>query len=179
MKCLFFTLVLFATFLSATAAELPVYLTEMAEKYSNGMKVWAIEDDDMEDEDENEFFVLQFESRQDKRDNDLNYQMRVTVQLTDKKTKTVVYAQTTHNPRPVSEEWYADHTAWEFQIPFGQLEKPKMTACVIEFGFMKDTYFVPVAMDCDNADTPEEILEGGGTKVNMKCTESSHYNYSH
>jgi len=178
MKRILSALIFLSITFSVTAEELPDYLQDMKEKYEGRMKVWDIKDDDVEDKNGNDVFVLKFESRQDKRDRDLNYLMRVTVQLTDKRTKAVVYAQTRKKPssKP-SLDWYADHTEWEFQIPFGQLQKPKLTAYVIEFGFMKDSRFVPVAVDCDDVETPEEIMEGGGTKVAMKCTRSRHINY--
>ncbi len=181
MKRMLSIFTLLCVYCSAGAEALPDYLQDMQEDYQGRIKVWAIKDDDVEDDNDNEFFVLQFESRQDDRDEGkLDYQMRVTVQLTDKKTKEVVYAQTTKVPRPLPpNDWYADHTAWEFRIPFGDLKKPKLTAYAIEFGFLKDSHFVPVGVDYDEVDNAEEILKGGGTKVRMKCTRSAHYSYSH
>jgi len=141
--------------------------------------VWQVNDDDIEDENDNKYFILEFESRQDDRDTDLDYQMRVTVQLTDKKTKEVVYAQTMYKPHPIpGNDKYADHTAWKYQIPFDFLIRPKLTAYVIEFGFMQDSYFVPVAVECDDAETPEEIIEAGGKEVKMECIYCSHYHWN-
>jgi len=181
MKTILSILILFSIFLSTTADELPSYLTELAEEYENRMKVWAVTDDDFEDDNDNEFTVIKFQTCQDERDEGKEeYQVRVTVQLTDKKTKTIVYAQATEKPtRLPSNDTYADHTAWEFRIPFGSQQKPKLTACVIEFGFIKDKYFVPVNADYDKVDSAEEIMTGEGSKVDMKCTiRSAHYRYN-
>jgi len=181
MKRILSILILLSICGPVVAEALPDYLQDMQEKYKGRIKVWAVEDDDFEDDNDNEFFVLKFESRQDDRDEGkLDYQMRVTVQLTDKRTKEVVYAQATKVPRPLPpNDWYSDHTAWEFRIPFGNLKKPKLTAYAVEFGFLKDSYFVPVGVEYDEVDSAEDILKGGGTKVRMRCTRSAHYSYSH
>lgn len=163
--------------LSAIAGELPEDIQELRDSLNGHMKIWAVKDDDFEDDNDNEFFVLKFESCQDDRDEGkADYLMRVTVQLTDKKSGAVIYAQTSRKPKPLPpDDKYADHTKWEFQIPFGQMKKPKLTGCVIEFGFKNGSVLVPVDVYCDDVDTPEEIMNGEGTRVKMRCTRSTHY----
>ena len=110
----------------------------------------AVAATDSEDDDDNEFFMLEFESRQDERDRDLKYQMRVTVQLNDKKTKKVVYAQTTYEPPELPpNDHYADHTAWEFRIPFWMfLKRPKLEAYIIEFVIIENGKNIPSRLCC-------------------------------
>jgi hypothetical protein len=171
MKYLLSLMMFFYSFVSISAAELPEYLQELKEDYESKMKVWAIEDDDFEDDDDKEWFVLKFCSTQDDTNKSikLNYLMRVTVQLTDKKTDTVVFAQMEREKiKTINHmEYYSGRTEWQFWIPFGEMKKPKLTAYAIEFGFKQDGYFVPVAVDYDGVESAEEILEGGGQNVTM------------
>ena len=166
---------------SATIAEpLPENLKDMQSKYKNHMKVWDLNDDDIEINDV-DYFEMTFQTRQDRRDEGkLEYQLRVAVQLTDKKTKEVVYAQTTAAPKPlpdreVGEGSYGGYTEWAFRIPFGTMKKPKLTACAIEFGFTQGSTFVPVATLYDDVDSLDEILKGGGTEVGIRCTRNEHF----
>jgi len=175
MKRLLSILILFSIFFSATAADLPDDLKELQKEYKGQIKIWGVNDDDFEDEDDNEFFVLTFQSCQDERKPDLNYLMRVTVQLTDKKTGSTVFAQTKKKPRPVPLDGkYANSTKWGFQVPFGEMKKPKLTAYAIEFGIMKDGTFVPVGFEYDEVESAEQIMTGEGTEVKMKNTLSQH-----
>lgn len=172
-------LILLTLTLRVGAAEISEEVQELQDDYKGRMKVWAITDDYYENSRGNEYFVLKFESRQDTRDNNLNYEMHVTVQLTDKKTELTGYAQIVEVPGPIRDvDNYADHTAWEFRIPFGNMKKPKMTACVIEFGFVKKNQFIPIAVDCDDVDSPEEIIDAGGVELDIKCKRSSHHYWS-
>lgn len=167
-------------FTAAFAEELPEDLQDMQNKYKNRMKVWALNDDDVEENDL-DYFEITFQTRQDRRDEgELKYQLRIAVQLTDKKTKEVVYSRTTTAPKDLPEQEsgdgsYGGYTEWAFRIPFGQLKKPKLTACAIEFGFTEGSTFVPVATLYDDVDSIDEILKGGGTKVRMRCTQNEHF----
>jgi len=177
MKYLLCILISLSAFFAVSANDLPEHLTELAESYENKMKVWAVDDDDFEDENDNEFFVLKFCSRQDDNDKSirLNYLMRVTVQLTDRKTDTVVFAQSERKRSRINNMiYYADQTDWEFHIPFDGMKKPKLTAYVIEFGFRQDGYFVPVAVESDEVESADEILNGEGNEVNMIFIHSKH-----
>ena len=178
MKRILFILTVLATTLSLTAEELPDYLVDLQDDYDGRLKVWELKDDDIEDRKGNDVFVIQFKTRQDIRDEGKeNYQLCVTVQLTDKKTKMIVFSQSTMTPHPLPPDApqtrYAGYTEWEFQIPFGKLTRPKLSACTIEFGLTKDSFFVPVATLFEDVDSADEIMKGEGTKVKMKCTVNS------
>lgn len=117
---------------------------------------------------------------QDKRDNHLSYEMQVTVQLTDKKTGTVGFAQVIDAPGPITDlDRYAGYTNWEFRIPFGDMKNPKLTACVIEFGFVKQDLFIPISVFCDDVDSAEEIISAGGTELSMKSRGGKHFYWNH
>jgi hypothetical protein len=159
-----------------SAAALPSEEVEkLQDKYKGHMKVWAVTEDDYETGSGKEFFVLKFQSRQDIRDNDLKYEMHVTVQLTDKKTGITGYAEAFESPGPITDiDRYINYTMWEFRIPFGDMKKPKMTACVIEFGFVHQGQFIPISVECDKADSSEQIIAAGGTELDIKCRTAAH-----
>lgn len=101
--------------------------------------------------------------------------MRITVQLTDKESGKIVYAQQTRETQKVNGDNYAGETKWACRIPFGEMQKPKLSAYVIEFGFMKDSVFIPVAVECDEVELADEITGGEGVKVDMTAKYSPVY----
>ncbi len=175
MHCIRFILILVTVGFYSAAAELSEEIEKLQDKYKGHMKVWAVTEDDYETSSGKQFFVLKFESRQDIRDNDLKYEMHVTVQLTDRKTGITGYAEAFESPGPIVDvDRYINYTTWEFRIPFGEMKKPKMTACVIEFGFVHQGQFIPVSVVCDKADSSEEIIAAGGIELDIKCRRAAH-----
>lgn len=197
-----FILIIITIGFYSVAAEISEAIEELQEKFQCTMKVWAVEDDDIETDRGDEYFVLKFESQQPNRVimgkecefffgtqnpslTQLNeqrglFEMRVTVQLIDKKTKAIGYAQSFDEPVPLEMKGnvigrYADHTAWEYRIPFGTMKKPKLSAYAIEFGLLKDGKFIPIATEYKKVDGSEEILLAGGNELQMKCHKCSHY----
>jgi len=177
MKRLLSVLILFSIFFSTTtiAAELPANLKELQEELGDKIKLMSVDDDDFEDDNDNEFFVLMVKSSQDERDIDMRPLMRVTVRLFDKKTKTTVFAQVEKKAGKLpGNDRYAGSTKWEFHIPFGDMKKPKLVAYAVEFGVMEGSTFVPGAFEYDDVESAEEIMNGEGTKVKMTCPVSKH-----
>lgn len=172
MKYLLACLVLFVSFSAATSAELPQDLADLAEEYESGMRIFGINDDDYEDKNENEFFTLNFETQVDPTKGDPGYLVRVTVQLHDKKTDTQVFAQTEQRVKTIPEKGTGQSTLM-FEIPYGTMKRPKMTACAIELGFKKNGQFIPVVTDYDKVDSADEIMSGEGSKVRMSCTKNT------
>lgn len=173
MKGLLELLIIFVAFFSVTAEEIPEYLLDMADEYGDNTRLFSINDDDVEDENGNDFFVLKFCTFQDDtHEKPFGYTLRVTVQLTDRKTQTVVFDQIEENipQRKIGKMTYYEGHAWEYQIPFGEMKRPKLSAYAIEFGFEKDGHFVILAADYDKVDSADEILNGEGHEVKMKRT---------
>jgi hypothetical protein len=170
MKYLILSLILCSAFFSSIAAEIPQNLLDIAEEYSGDIRLWGVNDSDFEDENENEFFVLKFYSYQDfSKSIPFKPKMRITVQLTDRKTKTVVFSQITETAPKVKEsqlDRYGRHL-WECRIPYGSMKRPKLSAYAVEMGFEKKDCFVPVSADYDKVDSAEEIINGEGSKVEM------------
>lgn len=175
MKYLRYIFSLLALGLYTSAAEISEEVEKLQDDYKGHMKFWGIADDVYEAASGKEYFVLKFQSRQDVRDNDLNYEMHVTIQLTDKKTKTIGYAESIDSPGPVDVDKYLGYSDWEFRIPFNGMKKPKMTAYAIEFGFIKGGQFIPIYTDYDKVESAEEIVAAGGAKLEMKCRQAGRH----
>lgn len=174
MKYLLACLVLFATFSAATSADLPQDLTALVEEYEPGMRIFGINDDDYEDDNDNKFFVLKLETQVNADKENPGYMVRVTVQLFEKKTDKWVFAQKTQKLNVVSKASRGTgQTTLEFEIPYGELKRPKMEACVIEIGLNKGGTFIPLTADYDGVDSADEIINGKGSKVKMDCTKNT------
>ncbi|QHI69334.1 hypothetical protein [Tichowtungia aerotolerans] len=202
MHTIRFVLIILTLGFYSIAAEVSEEVEGLQEKFQYTMKVWAVEDDNIETDNGDEYFVLEFESQQPNLMKIIEqsefffgsqhplrtqiegqeglFEMRVTVQLTDKKTKAVGYAQSFDEPLPLkfTENTignYADHTAWEYRIPFGNMKKPKLSAYAIEFGLLKDGKFISIATEYKKVEDSEEILSAGGDELQMECYKCSHY----
>lgn len=178
MKKLSRILVLLTLCVSVFAKQqsLPNPLQDLVDKYHNRMEIYNVNDDTIRDGNNQKIEVFKFNTRQDKRDK-LDYQLRITVQFTDRKTKEKGYAQKKYTVPPAPET-YTGATDWEFQIPYGHFERPKISAYVIEFGFLKDNVFVPVAVESHKAETAKEIIDAGGSELAMERTKFAHWIYT-
>ena len=131
------------------------------------VRIVAVNDDtvDIEDDfgEDVEWVQLAFSTNQrdEYKDDDgkiitYDFRVRVTVELTDKKTSTVAYSQFAREQGGVDKE-YTGIDDWQFLVPQGELKRPKVTASVIEYGVMVDGEFIVLAQDFDHVDTLEEL----------------------
>ena len=141
-------------------------------KLQRDVKISSVSDRKMKNQDGEEVFLLKFDTNQDE-DNDegFSYRFRVTVELTDK-AKNSYFAQIQGARRDVNED-YIGEDSWEFQIPLGKLERPKLTAYAIQYGILNDGKLIPLAEDFDDVDTLEELTERSPNRLdgNIKLTQ--------
>lgn len=154
---------------SVTAAD----LTERQEELSEQLKLLSVDDDDFEDDNDNEFFVLHVKTSQDANALDLTPTMRVTVKLFDKKTKTTVFAQKEQGGKRINDR-YTGTTRWEFHIPFGDMKKPKLEAYAVELGLNEGGTFIAGAFEYDGVESADEIMSGEGSKVQITKSTCAH-----
>jgi len=161
----------------ATNGVLPDNLLKLSRQLEGEARIFLVKDDDVEVRNK-EFFVFRFRTFQNDKNQDKepfnlfeHYRLKVTVQLKDRRTRSVVFA---HHEEDVAKKnpklRLIDYegTQWEFRIPFGEMQKPKLDAYAIEFGFVKDGYFVPLSVDLESVDSADEILNGEGEKVEIE-----------
>lgn len=81
--------------------------------------------------------------------------MRFTVEITDKAGETrwgqITRAQA---KRPAE---YDGKDEWTFEFPHGELDKPKITAYALEYGWETNKVFTPVVQKFDNVESAAEI----------------------
>lgn len=157
--------------------EIPEELLDIADDYSDDARIFLVKDEEIE-EGRREFVVFKFRTFQDDSDEDTEpkpfdeYMLRVTVQIKDRKTRELAYAQheeSVRKKKPLYMRLY-EGTQWEFRIPFGDMTKARVNAYAIEFGFEKDGHFVPLVTDYDQVRSADEIINDEGKKVDMERT---------
>lgn len=83
--------------------------------------------------------------------------LRFTVEVTDKSGEVrwgqVSRAQSKHPPE------YEGKDEWTFEFPHGELDKPKITAYALEYGWETNKVFTPVVQKFDNAESAGEITD--------------------
>jgi len=84
------------------------------------------------------------------------------------------------NPHKGGGKYFTGEEDWEFEIPHGKMEKPKITAYAIQSGVMHNNKFLPITEDLDDVDSAEEITNRNNSKrLNMKCTKHRAYYWEH
>ena len=136
---------------------------KLQKEYKGRIKIGSANDTTLKVEDE-KVEALKFHTYQDERD-DLNYRIRVTVELEDKNDKT--YFAQIMKPQPSHQMEYTGESNWEFHIPHGNMKRPKITAYAIQYGFIQDKKFIPVAEELDDVDAAEEITERTKTRTEI------------
>jgi hypothetical protein len=83
--------------------------------------------------------------------------LRFTVEVTDKAGEVrwgqVSRAQSKHPPE------YDGKDEWTFEFAHGELDKPKITAYALEYGWETNKVFTPVVQKFDNVESAAEITD--------------------
>ncbi len=183
MKRPIILLTLLAFCFCATATELPKFLSDLQEtetdrleelqdKYEKRMKVGSVTDDSIRNDDDEKIASLKFSTTQYTDDHDLHYQMRVTIELTNKKIGECGFAQLSKRQNGFSDK-ITGAIDWEFQIPHGVLgKKAKISAYAVEYGIFEDGVFFPMSGRYDDVDSADEIKERTTERLDgLKCTQ--------
>jgi hypothetical protein len=162
---------LFAGALASSGEELSKELVTLKEKLSRSVKIGTINSDTIRDNDDKKIEVFKFHTYQDERDKNLNFRVRVTVEMTDKSGQ-ACFAQINREQGSLHEE-YTGEDDWEFQIPHGEMDRPKVTAYVIQYGILEDGMFIPVAEKLSKTGSAEEITKR--TPCRAEFVKTVHY----
>ncbi|MBI9019993.1 MAG: hypothetical protein JEZ10_01890 [Verrucomicrobia bacterium] len=138
------------------------------ERLQQSVKIGSVNSDTIRGDDDTKSEQIKFFTYQDENDDALNFQMRITAELTDKSKKTY-FAQITRGQGELHED-YTGEDNWRFQVPHGDLNRPKLTAYVIQYGVLCEGEFVPLAEAFDGADSADEITARSTTRVDIKST---------
>ena len=134
----------------------------------DSVRIGSINDDTFEDEDDIEYVQLKFYTTQ-KEDYKEKYAffVRVTMEMTDKKTSTICYSKFGREQGEVDIEYTGEDT-WKFIVAQGDMKRPKVTAYVVQYGVIVDKKFVVLAEETDDVDTIIELTERTPTLVEQK-----------
>lgn len=168
MKRCVVSLCVVAASLISFGAELSDDLIKLKEDLSARTKIGTVNSDTLRGDGGKKSEVFKFGTYQDERKRDFNFRMRVTVQMTDK-TENTCYAQINREQGPVDLE-YTGEDNWEFHIPHGEMDKPKVTAYAIQYGILQDGIFVPIVEKLENVDSVEQITAKSACRVEFAKT---------
>jgi len=137
------------------------------EDLEDKVKISSINDDDFE-EDDIDYQELKIRTYQDEDSaEEYTFYISVTVEFTEKKTKKSSYAQFARTQDAVDSE-YNGEDSWQFIMAEGDLEKPKISAYVIQYGIIVDKKFIVVVEEMDDVDSLEELMTRTPDKVPQK-----------
>lgn len=129
---------------------------DQKDELEGSLRIVAVNDDTVE-KDDVEYIELKVSTNQKvKYSEDYTFYMRITVELTDKKTSTVCYTQFARERGEVDVE-YTGEDEWQFLVSKGDLKRPKVTGFVVQYGVIIDKKFTVLAEEMDDVDTLEEL----------------------
>ena len=145
------------------------------EKLQDSVKISAVSDDTVRGDDGEKSEVIKFRTLQ-REDDEYKFRVQVVAELTDKK-KNTYYTQMARLQGETDME-YTGESGWKFILPQGTLEKPKLTAFVIQYGILQDDgEFLVLAEEMDDVDTKEELIERAKNLLEQKAYIEHQYSY--
>lgn len=130
---------------------------EEIERLKGTVNIGGVNDSTEEGEGDQELEVLSFWTTQYLGD-ELEYQFRakVVAEVTDKKAKKTYLAKMATMQGEVDTE-YTGEDNWKLMIPYDGMEKPKITAYVIQYGVLSGREFIVLTEEMDDVDSLEEL----------------------
>jgi len=156
---------------TAAAAELS---EEVLEHLKESVKIGGIGDDTFRNEDGEKIELLKFYTFQNE-DDDYEFRLRVTVELSEK-SKKVVFAQLMRGQGELDPE-YTGEDNWRFELPQGNLKRPKMTAYAIQYGVLHEGNFIVLVEEFDDVDSLEELTERTTVRAENKPVIKHQYTF--
>ena len=129
---------------------------EMVKQLKKELSMGSIVKTDFRDDKDQKFERVKLTTEQDE-DSPFMGTMRFTVEMTDKAGE-VRWGQITkvQGKRPAE---YDGKDEWTFDVPHGALDKPKMTAYALEYGWETNKVFTPVAQNFYKVESADEITD--------------------
>lgn len=141
------------------------------------VKIGSISDDTFKDDSGIRFEKLTFYTYQDEDSADENtFYVKVTIELKGKKSKDTYFAQFARTQGAVDSE-YTGEDNWQFVVAAGDLERPKVTAYVVQYGVIEDKKFIVLAEEMDKVDSLDELMKRSPTRLEQKPRILHQYNY--
>jgi len=155
----------------ASAGELSPAHKKVKKSYKDKMRISSVQDFKDRNAMGDKVEVIFVRTVQDKREH-IDGLMRITVELEDKEDN--LYCAQMILKQGGRASRYMGKDEWTFHISHGDLNRPKLSAYVVEYGVKYEDVFVPVAEECDHADTAAEILKRGSKILKF---EKAHHTF--
>jgi hypothetical protein len=150
-------------FLSVLIAGVLPVLGELSDRelkqFKSDLEIGSIRDETRRNEEREKYEVLAintFQSDGDPDNYDMSrFRMRIVAELTDKQKNTYL-VKFTGNASEERDSEYLGEDYWNLYMAHGDLERPKISGYIVQYGIMDGEAFVVLAQEENNA---EEILE--------------------
>lgn len=149
-------------------------IEELKEELEDKVAIGSVEDNTVKNDAGEKMEVIRFYTNRDE-NCDTRFRMRVTVEIEDKEGNT--YFASLTEPHTGSGDDFTGKEKWEFEIPHGDLKRPKLSAYAIQSGVRHNGTFIPIAEEMDDVDSEEEIRERSSNRIDMKCSTHLTYYY--
>lgn len=121
------------------------------------LEIAGVRVDTDKDDNRNKIEVLEINTFQSDDDKGEGFRIRIVVELIDKEKNLYRVDYTGNRPSGLDSE-YTGEDYWQLYMPHGDMERLKVTASAVQYGFMDGEEFHVFAEDCDGTKTLDELL---------------------
>jgi len=144
------------------------------DRFESNVKIAEVRTDSWKSDDREKYEVLEvstFQSQDDPQQYDMSrFQIRLVVELTDNQKNTYLVKFTGNAPEDYNSD-YKGEDYWRLYMAHGDLGRFKITGYAIQYGFMDDENFVPLAAEEDDS---EKMLERARAQTTCLFSEKLH-----
>ena len=151
-------------------------LTEDERDRLEDLEIAGVGNDTEKDDDRNKIEVLEINTFQSEDDDGEGFRIRIVAELVDKQKKLYRVDFKGNRPGGINSE-YTGEDYWLLYMPHGELERVKLTAYAVQYGFMDGDDFIVFAEDLDGVETVDELLERAAEPFPEKVRLKHYYIY--
>ncbi len=154
--------------LSCSAVNAAEFSEKEMKKMKRSVKILSVSDRKIKNKKGEKVLLFKLNTYQNE-DYTFKFRLRVTVEITDKNGDTY-FSQAMKSQGGTCSDYYGEDY-WEFQIDYGELERPKVTAFVLQYGIWHENEFLPLCEEFDDVDSLEELQERSTVRLPIKMTK--------
>jgi len=142
----------------------------------SSLDIAGVRDDTFKNDDREKFEVLEVNTFRDQDDVNFKLCIRMAVEVTDRQKKTYLAEFTGTSPEDYDSE-YEGEDYWLLYMPYGSMDRLKITAFAVQYGVMDEDVFVPFVGEYDGVKTIEELQQRTTTPFPGKVSLKHYYMY--
>jgi hypothetical protein len=154
MKCRVLTVLFFAGLFLLANGE----LTKQQKTWLKDLEISGVRVATIRDEDRNKIELLEITTAQSPNEDNIEsgFRIHIVVEISDSKKNKYIADFTGNRPEDLDVE-YTGEDYWNFYLPHGELDHPKVEAYAIQYGYMDGETFVVFAENYKRCKTMEEL----------------------